>query len=125
MQASDENTIAISGLNALELRALRKLLPENTVRVPSTDLEMSQHGDLGTTTAIVVLGALSIKALASWLVQHRQKNRIKFSRVKINSDGSSETHEWFMEGSSSDSESEVLKQLLTGLRIDSRTLPGT
>jgi hypothetical protein len=118
MNKSGDETIVISGLNALDLRALAKLLPENMVRVPSTELAASQHGDLGTTAAIVILSAMSIKTLAAWLVQKRQKARIKFSRSKTKPDGSSETHELSVESSSSDSESEVIKQLLVGLKIE-------
>jgi hypothetical protein len=115
---SSEETIIISGINALELRALRNVLPEGTVRVPSTELGVSQHGDLGTTAAIVILSAISIKALAAWLVQKRQKSRIKLSHSRTNPDGSSETHEWLVENSSSDSQSAVVRELLAGLKID-------
>jgi hypothetical protein len=118
MQVSGKETISISGINALDVRALRKLLPEGTVRFPSPELAPSQHGDLGTTAAIVILTAMSIKTLAAWLVQNRQKSRIKLSRTRTNPDGSSEIHEWLMESSSSDSESEVVRQLLAGLEID-------
>jgi len=122
MDAATADAVVISGIDALELRALRKALPAESLNVPASKLAPSQHGDLGATTAVVVVSALAVKAIAAWLVKNRGRTRATLTRTVTRVDGSVEALTYSVESSTSSSDAAVIQQLTAALKIDPSTL---
>jgi hypothetical protein len=70
------------------------------------------------TIAVIILTPIAIKAIAAWLTKNRHRVEI-FDEVEVvRPDGSRERHRMSIKASSSVTEPDVVKQLVSGLNLD-------
>lgn len=70
----DQKTLQVAGLSELDLLELEEELPHGAVeRPPENVADGGEHGDLGLTTAIVILSAAAIHGLSVWLAKRSQE----------------------------------------------------
>jgi hypothetical protein len=69
---TDRSKLQIASLSELDLLELEEELPSGAVeRQIENVADTGQHGDLGLTTAIVILSAAAIHGLAVWMAKRR------------------------------------------------------
>jgi hypothetical protein len=77
--AEPQITIRVFDLPRIEALELREKLGTDHVRLEEPAKEGEEHGDLGTVTAVVVLGLAALKLLAVALPKTRRTRRIRLT----------------------------------------------
>ena len=111
-------TIRIPGLQKLDVLEMPEAFPAGAVAFTDEKMTGGRHGEL-VTTAVVVLTALSLKALAAWLLKSRTSKRITKTIEIVDASGARRIETLNVDVSSSSApESEVLKALATLTSFD-------
>lgn len=118
MKPTTPTKIRISGLPKLDVLEMSDEFPKDSVSLANERMPGAEHGELAT-TAIIVVSALTIKALATWLMKNRKKNRITKTIEIIDASGATRIETIDIDLSSSVApEADVLKQLSKITKFD-------
>jgi len=119
MKATISAQIRVPGLQKLDILEMSEQFPQDAVTFADEVMPGSKHGELAA-TAVIVLTALSIKALATWLLKNRTRNRINRRVEVVDTSGAKHIETIDIDLSSSLSpQADVMKELskITGFDV--------
>ena len=70
-------TIQIPHLSRLEMLELKSLDTTGTIAFRDEKPPTGAHGDMGTTTAVVIIGMATLKVIATWLAKRESRQTFK------------------------------------------------
>ena len=110
--------IRVPGLQKLDVMEMSDAFPPGAVTFADETLPGGKHGELAT-TAVVVVSALAVKALATWLMKNRTTNRIRKTVEIVDASGTTRKETIDVDLSSSAApDADVLKALGKILHLD-------
>jgi len=120
MESEHVLRLRLIDLDVLDMRELQRSLPPGSYEIEREQLPGGQHGDLGLTEAIVVLIVPPVlQAITAWILKKRHRESVVLTIEKISPDNMTERHSLQINMSGSEpSEADVLKQVMSGMKLD-------
>src|SRR5262245_9625611 len=82
-----QTVMRISGLTELEKLTLEEQIQPNQITFQSQPIEDDRHGELLTTTAIVVITVAALQGLTAWLLKTSRRDMIEKTIEIVHPDG--------------------------------------
>jgi hypothetical protein len=112
------NSILVPGLTKLDKMEIEEEFEPGTVTFEDQELKGGKHGE-PTTTAIVIISVVAIRALAAWLMKDSESSSIEKKVEIIDANGKTRVETIKVDLKSSTSpKADVLKQLSQLLKVD-------
>jgi hypothetical protein len=112
----EDHALLRLNLDGFDLEDLRSNLDDSLIWVDQGKPEEAYGEPI--TIAVIVLAPIAIKALATWMTKQRRRTEFSYD-IEIQDPGGQRVHQHLdIKTSSSTTEPEVVRQLVTGLNLD-------